>query len=158
METVNGQRKSSGGGGGREKKKVEDEFGRYHVIEREMEALERETARLGEMKDLAFGADKVALINLESEALNRELGLLQDLNGEVESYLAQDRANIAQFGAIFDARGNISNYDEITANAVNQYNSGAWSEERYEAFKKYLEQYEETLDKWYQTQNDMLAK
>ena len=148
----------SSGSGSKEKKKVEDESERYHEIEREIEALERETSRLAEAKDLAFGASKVAIINQETEALQNELEAMHDLNKEIETYLAQDKANIAQFGATFDERGNISNYDELIANAVAQYNSGAWSEEKYEAFKKYLEQYEETLDKWYDHQDDLSEK
>jgi len=32
---------------------------------------------------------------------------------EAEKYLAEDRANIEAFGAVIDANGVISNYDEI---------------------------------------------
>lgn len=158
MTNVANKTKKSGSGGGREKKKVEDETERYHEIEREIDRLERQTSRLAEAKDMAFGANKVALINQETEALENELDALEKLNAEIETYYAQDKANIAQFGAEFDEYGNISNYDEIIANAVEQYNSGAWPEEKYEAFKKYLDQYEETLDKWYDNQDSMTAK
>lgn len=151
-------KKNSGGGGGKEKKKEEDEIERYHETERELEALEREVKQLGDAKDDTFGQSKVALIDQEIEALERELETYEKLEDEIESYLAQDRANIAQYGATFDERGNINNYDEMVGDMLAKYNAGSVSEEEYEGFKDYLEQYEETLDKWYENQDNKIAK
>lgn len=149
---------SSSGGGGKEKKKVEDEVERYHEISRELAALERQTSSLGKAKDSAFGLTKVALIDEETKALERELNVLEQMDNEILNYLSQDKANIAQFGAEFDEYGNISNYTDMVTKMVKAYNSGAISEERYEEFKKYLEKYEESIDKWWENQEAKVDK
>ena len=160
METVNSRLDSSGSGsgGGSKKKSVEEEVERYHEISRELAALERETKRLSDAKNEAFGQSKIDLIEAETKALEKELAVYEAMDEEVLNYLAQDKANIAQFGATFDERGNINNYDEMVADMVAKYNSGAISEEQYSDFTKYLDQYEETLDKWYDNQDKKTEK
>lgn len=156
--TLNSSGSNSSGGGGKEKKKVENEAERYHEISRELEALRREAELLGDAKDDAFGQSKIDLIDQEISYLEKELQLYEDLEDEIESYLAQDKGNIARYGATFDERGNISNYTELMTKLVDDFNSGAMGEEEFEAATGYLEQYEETLDKWYENQADKIAK
>jgi hypothetical protein len=78
---------------------------------------------------------------------------------EAEKYLAEDRANVEAFGAVIDANGVISNYDEIMQRELDKlnavyasYNAGGSSDELvekaekdYEDFKKLISQYEDTL-------------
>ena len=146
------------GGGGNKSKKVEDEVERYHETEQTLERLERLNKNLSDSKDQAFGQEKIDLINAERYALEQELETLEDLDDEILKYLAQDKANIAQYGATFDEYGNISNYTEMVTDMVNRYNSGKVSDDEYDHFKKTLEQYEETLDKWYENQDSKREK
>jgi chromosome segregation ATPase len=68
---------------------------------------------------------------------------------EIEGNLAKDKGLIAAYGATFDSKGNISNYNELFASNFNKY-ANADDSANWEHFKKALSQYEETLDLWFE--------
>jgi hypothetical protein len=62
--TNSGGKKPGGGGGAKKssKKKKEDEIERYHVINKEMDAINRKMEKAANAKDAAFGRDKLPYI------------------------------------------------------------------------------------------------
>jgi hypothetical protein len=66
---------------------------------------------------------------------------------EEEANLAKDRNALRRYGVSTDENGLITNYDEVIAAQVAQYNKNPEKyQEAYDEFMKRLEQYEETLE------------
>jgi len=94
-----------------------------------IESLERQTSRLSKAKDEAFGASRIALIDQETSALERELEAQKNLYRVVSEYLEQDKEALGQYGVQFDNLGNISNHEEVTRKYFEMWKSGAISDE-----------------------------
>lgn len=162
ISSTNASRGSSGGGGGggssKEKKKSSDEIERYHVVDNLLQSVKRDLDRIADAKDDVWGAARLDAIDQETAALERQLEVYDQYEQEILDYLAQDKANIAQYGAEFDEYGNITNYDEIMQQQLDKYNNSLTdeAEQEYEAFKEYLKQYEETLEKYYDNQEERM--
>lgn len=167
-----GKTKSAGGSKGKEKntkdlKVLDDEIERYHEIKELLEDIEAEVNKFSKAKDRAWGAGKIANINKEINALNKQKAALQEYQRQAKSYMSSDAAKAASYGWSISADGNISNYDAnmaaITAEynaAVAAYNSteaGSDAEKaagknveaaqkKFDEAKKALQQYEESAD------------
>ena len=129
-------------------KKAGDEIERYHEIERALKSLGKQYDMLSKKKDRAFGGQRLAYIKQEQEMLKQEEQLLRQQLTEAEAYYNQDKAALAQYGVSFGANGEITNYDEVFAAQLNQYNSDPEAyKDSYEAFKKAITNYENSLDK-----------
>lgn len=167
-----GKSKSGGGSKAKEKspkdlKVLDDEIERYHEIKELLEDIEAEVNKFSKAKDRAWGAGKIANINKEINALNKQKAALQEYQRQAKSYMSSDAAKAASYGWSIGADGNISNYDAnmaaITAEynaAVAAYNSteaGSDAEKaagknveaaqkKFDEAKKALQQYEESAD------------
>lgn len=136
-------------------KKESDEIDRYHEIKEVIEDINKETDRLGKAKDRAWGKAKLDLIDKEIDKVNEAIDAQKEYLNQINANMSADKSAIASYGATFDEMGRITNYEELIKSELNKYNAAVSSgdesaiekaEERYEAFKKALEQYEETAD------------
>lgn len=138
-----------GGGGGskKDKKKASDEIERYHVVKQQLDRLSSEYDQLSAAKDRAYGPDKLRAIDKEIAKLQEQEAMQKRYLNEIERYYQQDRAAIAEYGAVFDANGIITNYDALMQKQLDIFNASLTdeAEEAYNAFKETLDQYEETL-------------
>lgn len=155
MKTINGSKKKSGGGGGgqdskKEPKKPKDEIERYHEIKNTLEDLEREYNRVKKARDRAYGMTKVALIQEEIKKTKELAEAQKQYMTEINDNLIDDQKALAAFGATFDSRGNIDNYDSLVAGWVAEFNASLTdeAEKAYQDKVDALNQYEETHDLW----------
>ena len=143
-KTVN---KPSGGGGGSKKKKVEDETERYHEINEKIDDLSAAYDRLSDAKDRAFGKSKLDLMDQELAKKKELIEAQKEYIKEIEENLENDMAYAKGVGVEIDLEtGRVINYDEIIAKWIEDYNAGKMSDEEFDDAKKFLEQYEETLN------------
>ena len=147
-------------GGGAKKsqvKKKDDEIERYHKVTKEIESIEKQKSEISSKKDNAFGLDKFPFIQKEIEALDKLISKHAEYKAEVEKNLKADWAAIQAYGFV-DANGDniIDNWEEIMIRELDAFNKVAKSgndaaiekaTERYEEFKKLVEQYEDTAAK-----------
>lgn len=144
-------------------KEAKDETDRYHEIKEALEDIGRELDRIGKKKDRAWGGGKLAAINAETQALQKQIGALKNYHSQISANLGADRANASSYGWSFDGNGNVSNYEGTLAGLINEYNAAVAAfnssaqedadqealdkaKEHYEEAKKALDQYEETKD------------
>ena len=130
-------------------KELDDELDRYHYILKQLKNIEYELNRVQKAKDRAYGAQHLTYLEQETELLERQVQLQDQYLAEIEGNLAKDKGLIAAYGATFDSKGNISNYNELFASNFNKY-ANADDSANWEHFKKALTQYEETLDLWFE--------
>lgn len=140
----------SGSGGSsskKDKKKSSDEIERYHVVKQQLDRLSSEYDQLSAAKDRAYGPDKLKAIDKEIAKLQEQEAMQKRYLDEINSYYQQDRQAIAQYGAVFDANGIITNYDALMQKQLDIFNASLTdeAEEAYNTFKETLDQYEETL-------------
>ena len=142
-----GVKKSDGGGGGSKKKKVEDEIERYHEIQETIDDLSAAYDRLSDAKDRAFGKSKLDLMDQELAKKKELIEAQKEYIKEIEENLENDMAYAKGVGVEIDLEtGRVINYDEIIAKWVEDYNAGKMSDEEFDDAKKFLDQYEETLN------------
>lgn len=171
--------KSGGGGGGKgskkktqDKKKSKDEVERYHVINKQLDSMSKKLDDISKKKDRAFGPSRLKYMDQEIAAMQEQIKLQEQYNKEVEVNLTRDKAAIERYGAVFDADGNITNYEQIVENQLKEYNKAVdrfnasaqeeaddealeKAEEKYDEFKEILEQYEETNELSVDVQADL---
>lgn len=139
------------------KKDLENEIERYHEINEALEDTENQLDAISKAKDRAFGPDKLKYMDQELAKQKELLNLEKQKTQEAQNYYKVDRAAILKYGASLDSSGRITNYDELFAAQVNAYNTvgqrTGWTgdafekqQKSYEAFKKVISQYEETLN------------
>ena len=149
-------------------KKKSDEIERYHTVNKEIESIESKMSRASSAKDNAFGKNKIPYINKEIDALNELIKKHQEYKAEIEKNLKIDAANIAQYGFIdANADGILDNWEAVMERELEAFNKAAQAYDkggsetafeaatkRYEDFKAFVEQYEETQ----KAMEDALAK
>ena len=174
--------KNSGGGGGKsskpktvktESKKKNDEVERYHEINQELEDLQNNLDDIANLKDEAWGADKLALMDKEKKKLDEIITAHKKYQAEIAKNLNDDRWEAeTKYGAQIDSEtGRITNYEELQEQWKNEWNTKSAEldarenaagdnedektkieeerkvlDEEYEAKRKAIEQYEETLN------------
>lgn len=143
-------------------KKSDDEIERYHEIDQVLEDIANDYDEIGKLTDRAFGDKHIKNMEKEVECLKAQNAALDQKIALNKQYLAQDQSAIAAYGASFDAKGRITNYNALIESQVAQYNAEMAAaatleddarsdreneiEEAYSLFKELLEQYEETLN------------
>lgn len=135
------------GGSSKDKKVLEDEVERYHEIDRTLDSLSKKYDRLSNARDRAFGAQHIAYLEAELDILEEQSEAIDQKIKEAEEYYEKDRAALEKYGASFDENGNITNYDELYAAQIAQYNKNPEAYEKsYGEFEEAISRYEETLD------------
>lgn len=124
--------KGSGGGGGggskpkaaktkdyadpsKDKKKEiqEKEKERYYEINNQLKTTEQLLNKINTAKDRAFGRNKIAQIDKENKALDKQIQQYNTLIKEDKEWLEVDKKRLAEYKVSFDIDGNMTNYDEI---------------------------------------------
>ena len=149
--------KPSGGGGGGgskpkklDKKDPEDHKERYHETNQSLERLADELEKVDKLKSRAYGKGHLDAIKQEISLLKQEIGLQQDYIKQAQAYLKIDRNRVASLGAMFNADGTISNYDELIDSIVAKYNAFI---DKYNAAsasaQEDMEEEKEKMDEWF---------
>lgn len=160
----------SGGGGGSKSTSHADtksfsDKDRYHTIKNQLEDLKAEYDDLNDVKDRAFGKDRLKYMDQEISKTDELIKAQREYLRQIENNLPTDKAIMEKAyneyiggpGIQYDEKGNISNFDTIQDAMFNKYNdmaasytddSDEWKvfEKKYELLEKYIEQYEETYD------------
>lgn len=154
------------------KKEIEDLIEiaeRYHEITREIEMQERKLDSLSKKKDRAFGGDKLKYMKEEQRELEKLYEKQEELLLAQSLFLESDKLKLKDAfttGIDFDADGNISNYSALLQEATDKFNKAKEAynnsaqedsdkdvlekaEKEYDKQIELLEQYEETLDAWW---------
>ena len=130
-------KKGGGGGGGSNKpskpktveqtepKKKNDEVERYHEINQELEDLQNTLDEISELKDEAWGADKLAQMDKEKKKLQEITSAHKRYQDEIAKNLNDDRWEAeSKYGAIIDpSSGRITNYEELQEKWMNEWNA-----------------------------------
>ena len=106
-----------------DKKKLKDEKERYHVINNQLEDISHNLADIAQLKDRAFGKNKLNALKAENKELQAQAKAQAKLVKETERYLKTDKAAVQALGATIGSDGTITNYDALMTNKVKSYNN-----------------------------------
>ena len=143
-------------------KSLDEEIERYHLINEQMENLDKKLDVLSKKKDRAFGKDKLAYMQAENKVLEEQISLQEQLVSEMQEDLITDQAELNKWGFSTDNEGNITNYEEVYKKQVDAYNAAVKSGNENEAkelwkdFEDALKQYKETRDDLEDAQIDLI--
>ena len=104
-------------------KSLDEEAERYHEINNELEVLADNLDSISKEKDRAYGANRVKLIDQETNALKKQLSVQERYIDEIEDYLEQDRAKMDKYGFMFNEDADIINYDQVMDQQIQAYNA-----------------------------------
>lgn len=130
---------------------------RYHLITRQLKDLQREYDRLSKIKDNCYGTNKLEAIQKEIDATDNLIAKQQDLIQESKDYLKIDtdrlRGMLSADEFQIDENGNLLNFEELQQ----KYRKKAEEDkdEKAQDIWKALTQYEETLDKLHESQDEL---
>ena len=106
-----------------DKKKLKDEKERYHVINNQLEDISHNLNDIAQLKDRAFGKNKLNALKAENKELQAQANAQAKLVKETENYLKADKAAVQALGATIGSDGTITNYDALMTNKVKSYNN-----------------------------------
>lgn len=106
-----------------DKKKLKDEKERYHVINNQLEDISHNLADIAQLKDRAFGKNKLNALKAENKELQNQAKAQAKLVKETENYLKADKAAVQALGATIGSDGTITNYDALMTNKIKSYNN-----------------------------------
>lgn len=106
-----------------DKKKLKDEKERYHVINNQLEDISHNLNDIAQLKDRAFGKNKLNALKAENKELQAQAKAQAKLVKETEKYLKTDKAAVQALGATIGSNGTITNYDALMTNKVKSYNN-----------------------------------
>ena len=135
------------------KKTLDDELERYHELTETIEDLETAYDRMGKRKDRAYGQSKLDAIDAEIKALEKLIDKNKEYSEEIKKNLADDKLALKKYDAQFDEAGRIKDYDTWFEKWFNKLANA--SDEAWEAFKKAVEQYEESLNLFEQVNEEI---
>ena len=125
--------KSGGGGKSSKPKKVKptkskkkiDEVERYHEINQELEDLQNTLDEIADLKDEAWGTDKLAQMDKEKKKLEEITASHKKYQAEIAKNLHDDRWEAeTKYGAIIvPSSGRITNYEELQEQWMNEWNA-----------------------------------
>lgn len=169
---------SNGGGGGKNKTKKDlvrykDEIERYHEVEQALDRVGEKLDKIDKMKERTYGKKHIAQIDAEIAALQEEIDVQEQYLSEANSNISADKADVTALGATFDENGNINNYEEVMASALNTYNAAIErfnnsaqgdgdqarldaAQQAYEDAKTAIDNYEESLAKAAESEEALL--
>lgn len=129
---------SKGGGGGSSKKPTEptkvkpteqkqkkDEVDRYHEIKEVLDDIQSDLDEISNLKDEAFGADKLKAMDNEKKKLLEIVDAQKKYQAEVAKNLNDDKWEASQVGAQFDEEGRITNVQALQEQWRNEWNAQA---------------------------------
>lgn len=125
------------------KKKLKDEKERYHVINNQLEDISHNLNDIAQLKDRAFGKNKLNALKAENKELQNQAKAQARLVKETEKYLETDKAVVQSLGAIIGSDGTITNYDSLVGNKMKSYNSSMLSYAKMQ--KKAEDEYNKTI-------------
>ena len=140
-------RASKKGGSSKQAKKVESktsnaEPDRYHRINRVIEAQADLLEEVGTQVDRAYGSSKLKLFTKQQAELNQQIANQNIKLEEAEYWLDQDKIALQDFlaeggnsPAIFDADGEIENFNQLEAAELAHYEASL------QAYNAYLDKY-----------------
>ena len=146
--TYEGDEGGGGGGGGssQEKKNIHEETERYHKIDKTLERLQKQYDKISKARDRAFGQKYLDYLDQEIAKTEELAEATRAKLEEAEANLALDREAMARYGMSTNEYGEITNYEEMIAAQVAQYNTNPEAyEDSYQEFMDNLARYEETL-------------
>lgn len=106
-----------------DKKKLKDEKERYHVINNQLEDISHNLNDIAQLKDRAFGKNKLNALKAENKELQAQAKAQAKLVKETEKYLKTDKTAVQALGATIGSDGTITNYDALMTNKVKSYNN-----------------------------------
>lgn len=106
-----------------DKKKLKDEKERYHVINNQLEDISHNLNDIAQLKDRAFGKNKLNALKAENKELQAQAKAQAKLVKETENYLKIDKTAAQALGATIGSDGTITNYDALMTNKVKSYNN-----------------------------------
>lgn len=106
-----------------DKKKLKDEKERYHVINNQLEDISHNLNDIAQLKDRAFGKNKLNALKAENKELQAQANAQAKLVKETENYLKADKVAVQALGATIGSDGTITNYDALMTNKVKSYNN-----------------------------------
>lgn len=144
------------------------EIDRYHELNRVATRLEQTMDKLSQAEKDAWGADKLAIMESQSDVLASQIKLADQRIAKTQAYLELDKQalleatnNKVQFGA----NGEITNFDELEmeyrnklANTDPNSAAGEALQLEFDTFISLVEKYEETMDETQTAIADKAAK
>lgn len=95
----------------------------YHQINILLKDQERIISRITKNQSEMYGTELIDNLSAESRELSKQNKLYQQKQKMAKQFAADKRAQLLQYGAVFDQNGNISNYNQLKANSINQQNA-----------------------------------
>ncbi len=132
-----------------EKDLVEAELDIYHDINIELKKIEREIDRINDKREKLLGQDLYNSYSQELGALEAQEDALKRLQNLQKKDAADKRAELAANGVMFDANGEVSNYNAIKQKWADQVNANPDNEalsKRRDELEELLSGYEELWD------------
>ena len=114
---------------------LEKESERYHYIRETLSDLESYYNRIDKAKSRAFGANRLALLDQERNAIQSLIDAQSRYLDQIKDNIPNDANALRRYGAEFDNYGRVKNADALLAQFEDDSN-----------FKNILSQYEETLN------------
>lgn len=144
------------------------EIDRYHELDRVATRLEQTMDKLSQAEKEAWGADKLAIMESQSDVLASQIELADQRIAKTQAYLELDKQalleatdNKIQFGE----NGEITNFDELEmeyrnklANTDPNSAAGEALQLEFDTFMSLVEKYEETMDETQTAIADKAAK
>ena len=154
--------KISGSTDKKDYKKYGQEFDRFYPINKNLENISDTLTKINNQEEFLFGADKIAAIDAENEALAAQATEYEHLYDAKKSYLEELQDKGSKYNVIYTADGDIDNYGTITKNALDRYNAAVdtynssnrtevdkkafdLAQKDYEEFKQWLSNYQSTI-------------
>ena len=128
---------------------VEAELDIYHDINIELKKIEREIDRINDKREKLLGQDLYNSYSQELAALEAQEDALKRLQDLQKKDAADKRAELAANGVMFDANGEVSNYNAIKQKWADQVNANPDNEalsKRRDELEELLSGYEELWD------------
>lgn len=151
-----GGKSGGGGGGGKKKHEQKDKQPeRYHQITRQLKDQSSLLAQNDKLKQRKYGNSYIEALEQENKLITKQIELNKKKLAEAQKYIETDRAELASYGATFDAEGNV-NYlayqkmwdDWLKAQGEIEMDDEQWKkvQEKYEKAMQALKNYEEAQD------------
>ena len=142
------------------KKKAKDEIDRYHKINKELTNISKNLEEIAQLKDRAFGKNKLNAMKLENEELEKQAKKQQELIEETKKYLKLDRSKVEAHGAQIGEDGSIINYEALRKQKLDEYNNNidSWAQWQKSAEDEYNAAVKAATDKYNKSKQSEVDK
>lgn len=139
----------------KEKKEYRDEFDRYWKIKKAIDAVDRAINKLDKDQENLHGRELINSLKQENKLLQEQAACHRLLAEEQKKEAAELQGLLNGYGVLFDELGNITNYAEATAaalqkynDAISSYNSGLMEDEAFEKVEKNYEKFKKLIERY----------